>query len=82
VAVAEGIYVIALWALYRYISRAQHSDWFIPLVCLACIALAPLAVSWGVPLQWGLLLLSSGPIIAIAYHEYGHRFRTEQFTVR
>lgn len=63
-------------------SRAQQQDWFIPLICLACIALAPVAVSLGVPLQWGLLLLSVGPIIAIAHHEYGNRARPDAFAMR
>ena len=82
VAVAEAIYVIALWALYRYVSRAQQQDWWLPLVVIAFIALAPLAVSWGLPLAWGLLLLSVGPIIAIAYHERGRKRRAEAFAVR
>lgn len=82
VAVAESVYVISLWVLYRFISRVRQSDWYLPLVCIACIALAPVAVSLGVPLPWGLLLLSVGPILAIAYHEHGRRHCTEEFAVR
>jgi hypothetical protein len=82
VAVAEAVFVLSLWVLYRYLVRAQQQDWFLPLICLACIALAPVAVSLGVPLQWGLLLLSVGPIIAIAHHEYGNRARPDAFAVR
>mgnify|MGYP003610713323 FL=1 len=81
-AVAESVYVISLWVLYRFISRVRQSDWYLPLVCIACIALAPVAVSLGVPLPWGLLLLSVGPILAIAYHEHGRRHCTEEFAVR
>lgn len=82
VAVAEAVYVLALWGLYRFIARAQQQDaWLLP-VCLLCIALAPLAVSWGLPLAWGLLLLSLGPIIAIAYHEHGRAHCTDAFAVR
>lgn len=82
VAVAEGLYVVALWGLYRFISRVQQQDWLLPLICLACIALAPLAVSWGLPLAWGLLMLSLGPIIAIFYHEHGRAHCTDAFAVQ
>lgn len=81
VALAEGIYVLALWALYRWVSRARHHDGWLTLVCLACIAAAPAAVALGLPLPWGLLLLSLGPIIAVAYHEHGRVHCAESFAV-
>ncbi len=49
---------------------------------LACTALGPLAVAQGLPLPWGLLLLSLGPIIAIAYNERGRQRSAERFAVR
>lgn len=82
VALAEGIYVLALWALYRWVSRARHHDGWLTLVCLACIAAAPAAVALGLPLPWGLLLLSLGPIIAVAYHGHGRVHCAESFAVR
>lgn len=82
VAVAEAVFVVSPWVLCRDQVRAQQQDWFTPLICLACIALAPVAVSLGVPLQWGLLLLSVRPIIAIAHAEYGNRARPDAFAVR
>ena len=82
VALAEGIYVLALWALYRWVSRARHHDGWLTLVCLACIAAAPAAVALGLPLPWGLLVLSLGPIIAVAYHGHGRVHCAESFAVR
>ena len=44
------------------------------------VALAWLAV--GLPLAWGLLMLSLGPIIAIFYHEHGRAHCTDAFVVQ
>ena len=52
------------------------------LIVIACTALGPLAVAQGLPLPWGLLLLSLGPAIAIVYNERGRRHCTEAFAVR
>ena len=46
------------------------------------LILAPLAVAQGLPLAWGLLLLSLGPAIAIIYNERGRRRVAERFAVR
>jgi len=52
------------------------------LVVLACIGGGPLAVAQGLPLAWGLLLLSLGPIVAIAYQEHGRARCATHFAPR
>lgn len=81
VAIAQAIFVASLWALHRYVARTKDRQLALVLVCLAGIALGPLAVANGVPLPWGLLLLSSGPLVAIAYNEHGRRRRADRFAV-
>lgn len=49
---------------------------------LTCIDAAPLTVAQGLQLAWGLLLLSLGPAIAIAYNERGRRRAAQRFVVR
>jgi len=39
-------------------------------------------VAQGLPLPWGLLLLSLGPIVAIVYNERGRKRAVERFAVR
>jgi low temperature requirement protein LtrA len=82
VALTEGVFVASLWALYRYATRARDRQLRLMLICLAGIALGPIAMALGLPLPWGLLLLSLGPMIAIAYNEHGRRYRTDRFAVQ
>lgn len=82
VALAMAVFTVTLWALHRHATRAAGSHLSIALACLAGIALGPVAVALGVPLPWGLLLLSSGPLIAIAYHEHGRRHCVDHFSVQ
>ncbi|MCC6379249.1 MAG: low temperature requirement protein A [Burkholderiales bacterium] len=80
VAAAEAVFVVSLWALHRYASRARDRQLALTLACLALVALGPIAVSRGLPLPWGLLLLSAGPALAIAYNEHGRRHCADRFT--
>ena len=73
VALAESIFVVALWGLYQYVVRLAHWHLLPVSVCLAGIALGPIAVALGLPLPWGMLLLAVGPLPAIAYHEKERR---------
>lgn len=82
VAIPQALFVFVIWALHRYATRAQDSQLSLVLLVLACIGLGPLAVAQGLPLPWGLMLLSLGPIIAIAYNELGHKRKAERFLVR
>ena len=82
VAAAQAIYIASIWALHRHATRSSHRQLVLVLVVLACVGLAPLAVAQGLPLPWGLLLLSLGPIIAIAYNERGRKRAVERFAVR
>ncbi len=82
VAVPMAVYVVALWALHRHVARSTARQGWIVLACLAGIAIAPLAVALGLGLPWGLLLLSAGPMVAIAYNEHGRRHRSAHFAVR
>lgn len=82
VAVPQGIYVAAIWALHRHATRAAHHQTGMLLLVLACIGAAPLAVTQGLPLAWGLLLLSLGPLISIAYNEHGRVHCADQFALR
>ena len=82
VAVPQAIYVLAIWALHRHATRAPDRQAGLLLVVLACIGLGPLAVAQGLPLPWGLLLLSLGPIVAIIYNERGRKRFAERFAVR
>jgi len=82
VAVPLALFVLAIWALHGYVTRAQARQWPLTLVVLACIGLGPLAVDQGLPLAWGLLLLSLGPIVAIAYQEHGRAHCATQFAPR
>ena len=52
------------------------------LVVLVCVGLAPLAVAQGLPLVWGLLLLSLGPLVSIVYNERGRTHCAADFVVR
>ena len=82
VALPEALFVFFIWALHRYVARTQDSQLPLMLLVLACIALGPLAVARGLPLPWGLMLLSLGPVIAISYNELGRRRRAHAFAVR
>lgn len=72
----------SIWALHRHATRAPQRQIALTLLVLACIGLGPLAVARGLPLPWGLLLLSLGPIIAVAYHGHGRVHCAESFAVR
>lgn len=82
VALAEAVYVLALWALHRQATRAHDRQVLPVLICLGCIGLGPLAVTQGMALSWSLLLLSLGPVILIAYNERGRRHHADCFRVR
>ncbi|HEX4938095.1 MAG TPA: low temperature requirement protein A [Candidatus Kapabacteria bacterium] len=82
VAVAEAIFVGSLWALNCYATRARNQQLGLTLVCLASIALGPIAVAQGLSLPLGLLVLSLGPLIAIAYNEHGRRHCADHFKVQ
>ena len=82
VAIPEALFVASLWALHRYATRAEDPQWGLVLLVLACIGLGPLAVARGLPLPWGLVLLSLGPAVAITYNEMGRRRRAQAFAVR
>lgn len=69
VALAEAIFMTSLWILHSYVVRPTSKRFLLLFSCLAAIAAGPIAVSLGVPLPWGLILLSFGPILAIAPHE-------------
>ena len=71
VAVPQAIYVASIWALHRHATRAPQRQIALTLLVLACIGLGPLAVARGLPLPWGLLLLSLGPVMAIVAQERG-----------
>ena len=73
VAVPQAIYVASIWALHRHATRAPQRQIALTLLVLACIGLGPLAVARGLPLPWGLLLLSLGPVMAIVAQERGRR---------
>lgn len=82
VALAEAVFVASLWVLYVWATRARDRQVPVMLACLAVIASGPVAVSQGLSLPRGLLLLSLGPILAIAYNEYGRRRCTDRFAAR
>ncbi|MET4579937.1 low temperature requirement protein A [Ottowia thiooxydans] len=82
VAIPEALFVFFIWALYRYVTRAQDNQMGLVIVVLACIGLGPLAVAQGLPLPWGLVLLSLGPAIAIIYNERGRQRRADRFAVQ
>ena len=81
VAVPQAIYVAAIWTLHRHATRAAHSRAVLLLLVLTCIGVAPLAVAQGLQLSWGLLLLSLGPILFIAYYEHGRAHCPERLTL-
>ena len=82
VAIPLAIFIVSIWALHRHATRAADRQAALAHIVLACTALGPLAVAQGLPLPWGLLLLSLGPIIAIAYNERGRQRSAERFAVR
>ena len=82
VALAEALFVVSLWALHRHATRARNRQQLIMFGNVGAIALGPLAVFNGLPLSWGLILLSVGPLLAIAYNEKGRRHCAEHFAVR
>ncbi|MFO1213143.1 MAG: low temperature requirement protein A, partial [Burkholderiaceae bacterium] len=82
IALAEGVFVVSLWALYCYVSRALDRQVVVVLAFLGLTALGPLAVAHGLPLPWGLLLLCAGPLMAIAYNEHGRLHRAERMAPR
>ena len=82
VAIPLAIFIVSVWALHRHATRSADRQAALALIVLACTALGPLAVAQGLPLPWGLLLLSLGPIIAIAYNERGRQRSAERFAVR
>ncbi|WP_036596060.1 low temperature requirement protein A [Ottowia thiooxydans] len=82
VAIPAALFVFFIWALHRYVTRAQDRQMGLVLMVLACIGLGPLAVALGLPLPWGLLLLSVGPALSIIYNELGRKRRADQFSVR
>jgi len=73
VALPMALFVFAVWALHRHVARAQDRQRRLLLACLVCIALVPAAVAGGLALPWALVLLSVGPVIAIASHERTRR---------
>ncbi|OJU89064.1 MAG: hypothetical protein BGO13_08760 [Burkholderiales bacterium 66-5] len=82
VAAAQAIYIASIWALHRHATRASHRQRALVLGVLACVGLAPLAVAQGLPLVWGLLLLSLGPLVFIVYNERGRVHCAADFAVR
>ncbi|HOB65923.1 low temperature requirement protein A [Ottowia sp.] len=82
VALAQGMFMVSLWAVYSHTTRAQARQGWLTLACVACVALGPLAVWLGAPLPWGLLLLTLGPAVAIVYNEHGRRHCEDHFQVR
>ena len=82
VAAAQAIYIASIWALHRHATRASHRQRALVLGVLACVGLAPLAVAQGLPLVWGLLLLSLGLLVFIVYNERGRVHCAADFAVR
>lgn len=82
VALAQGIFMVTVWALWIYATRAQARQWVLLLVCLACIGTVVAAVGQGLPMAWALPLLTLGPLVAIVYNEHGRRHREAHFAVR
>ena len=82
VAIPLAIFIVSVWALHRHATRSADRQAALALIVLACTALGPLAVAQGLPLPWGLLLLSLGPIVAIVYNERGRKRAVERFAVR
>ena len=73
VALPESVFVAALWALHRHATRARERLLPLAMGCLAAIAAAPAAVALGLPLAWGLVLLSLGPALVIVSQERARR---------
>ena len=82
VAIAEALFVMSLNGLHLGVVRSSNKQIRLSLFCLLCIAIGPAAVFLGLPLPWGLLLLSFGPLCTIAYYERGRRHCTEHFAIR
>ena len=82
VAIPLAIFIVSVWALHRHATRSSHRQLVLVLVVLACVGLAPLAVAQGLPLVWGLLLLSLGPLVSIVYNERGRTHCAADFVVR
>ena len=82
VALAQGIFMVTVWALWIYATRAQARQWVLLLVCLACIGAVVAAVGLGLAMAWALPLLTVGPLVAIVYNEHGRRHREAHFAVR
>lgn len=82
VALAEAIFVAALWFLRRHATRSHDHLILMAGTCLCCISLGPLAVSLGVPLSWGLLLLSAGPVVTITYIVQSGKKRPDRLDIR
>ena len=82
VAIPQAIYMFSIWALHRHATRAADAQAGLLVVALACTGLGPLAVALGWPLPVGLLLLSLGPAVAIAWNERGRRQHAERLAVR
>ena len=78
----QCVFMLSLWAIHAYATRARAAQGWLALVSVACVGLAPLAVWRGLPASWALMLLCVGPAIAIVYDEYGRRRRGELFAVR
>lgn len=82
VAIAQAIYISSIHILHLHATRVSARQLLLTLGVLAAIALAPLAVACGLPLAWGLLLLSAGPVISIVYSERGRKRCAADFAVR
>lgn len=81
-AAAVAAFIASFAFIYARTTRPQDPVLGWTLLCLACVALGPLAV-WllGVPLAWAMLLLPLGPTVAIVHHERGRRLHAERFAL-
>ena len=76
------LFMLVLWAIYRYAARAESTQFRMTLAAIALSLLGPLAIHWGSPLPWTMLLLCAGPVLAISYNEYGRRHCIGAFSAR
>ena len=82
-AAAVAVFIASFSFIYARTTRTEDKVLGLTLLCLACVALGPLAVALlHVPLAWAMLLLPLGPAIVIVHHERGRKRHAERFAVR
>jgi low temperature requirement protein LtrA len=82
VALNQSLFMVSIWLVWSYLTRAKVKQWWLLAVNIICAGVIIFAVAQGLPLAMAIPLLCIGPVIAIAYNEYGKRHCIEYFSIR